>query len=194
MGGLGLACMEQLRAARPPLRGHVGTARVCLGPRLCRSAGDRPCGVALAMCPCLGRRGWAPVGAGIWAESCWKQGQIEMLRGNKEASPSAQLEASIWAPSQNPSARVERNMEKSRRRDHSATDVLHDRVTSAALPASVSPTKSLGRALLAGVEEPVLPFVLLRAPVLRLHVLGGDVSLPSVCRSCAVSLCRGGEH
>lgn len=57
-----------------------------------------------------------------------------MLRGNKEASPSAQLVASIWAPSQNPSTRVEYNMEKSRRQDPSATNVLrdHGRVTSAA--------------------------------------------------------------
>lgn len=104
-----------------------------------------------------------------------------MLRGNKESSPSAQLEASIRAPSQNPSARVEHNMEKSRRRDRSATDVLHDRVTSAALPASVSPTKSLGRALLTRVEEAVLPFVLLRAPVLRVCMSWQETSR---CRPC----------
>jgi len=49
-----------------------------------------------------------------------------MMRENEEASPSARLEASGSAPSQSPSARLGCHMEKSRRRDPSATEVLHD--------------------------------------------------------------------
>lgn len=49
-----------------------------------------------------------------------------MLRGNKEASLAAWLEASGSAPSQSRSARVERNTEKLRCWDPSATDVPHD--------------------------------------------------------------------
>lgn len=115
-----------------------------------------------------------------------------MLRGNKEASPSARLEASSSAPSQSRGARVERNTEKSKCRDPSATDVLHDLgcVTSTApchrFPPGESAARRAGRACVA-----VRAFASARA--VCLHVRGGDVSLPSVCRRRVMSLCRGGR-
>lgn len=44
------AALTAVRARPWAHAGAVGTARVCLGPRLCRSAGGRPRGVALAVC------------------------------------------------------------------------------------------------------------------------------------------------
>ncbi|XP_074971638.1 macrophage colony-stimulating factor 1 isoform X2 [Phalacrocorax aristotelis] len=108
----------------------------------------------------------------------------EMLRGNKEASPLARLEASGSAPSQSPSAWVEHNVEKLRCRNPSATDVLHDLgcVTSTAPPQPQCPlTKPSGRALPTGVEEPVLPSVLSQAPVLYVCMPAEETSC---CRPC----------
>lgn len=72
-----------------------------------------------------------------------------MLRGNKEASLSARLEASGSAPSQSPSAWVEHDMEKLRHWDLSATNVLHDldRVTSAAPCLSFPPDRAFGESI-----------------------------------------------
>lgn len=183
--------------------------RACLGPRkagsspgemprlgLCPVSPCQPGGLGLACmehlesrgcstCPpwplslcrralhqCQGRRGWLPPECGIWAKSYWKQGEAEMPRGTKEASGSAL--------SQSPGA----GWSLTRRNGGTAVPPARCMTLAVSLQlprASVSPGQAFRESAAAGLEEPWAVFAWRRCLAAIL------------CRSCAMSLCRGGR-
>jgi len=67
LGSPAWSSLTAVRARRWAPAGAVGTARVCVGPRLCRSAGGRPHGVAVsASSASVSSWGWEKGLAALW--------------------------------------------------------------------------------------------------------------------------------